>query len=130
MSSKMFSLIFLAIFRVQGNDVKRVTEKQKRDFIAHKRRERWGSGSRYARNDGARGGKEKASACSVLNDGGWCAVEAHEKERRLWPVRGLRMRVKKESSRAVSKLVRSGLRSKWLSWRRRERQEMREWMFS
>lgn len=60
----------------------------------------------------------------------WGHPSDHEKEPRLWPSRRLMMSVKKESSRAEGRIVRSGLLWKFLSWWYRERQGMKELMFS
>jgi hypothetical protein len=60
----------------------------------------------------------------------WGRPEDHEKEPQLWPSRGLMMSVKKESSRAEGRIVRSGLQWRFLSWWYRDRQGMKELMFS
>ena len=60
----------------------------------------------------------------------WGRPEDHAKEPRLWPSRGLMISVKKESSRGEGRIVRSGSLWTFLGWWYRERQGMKELMFS
>jgi len=78
-------------------------------------------------------GLRMADVC-VGHDATYCCMwgrpEDHEKEHQLWPSRGLMMSVKKESSRVEGRIVRNGLLWRFLSWRYRGRQRMKELMFS
>jgi hypothetical protein len=60
----------------------------------------------------------------------WGRPEEHAKEPQLWPGRGLMMSVTEESSRVVARPVRSEMRWRFLRWWYRERQGMKEVLFS